>query len=211
MSPLIELGSLLANNSPGTLNASVHAESSGIPVIVSSAGEAELASAFGNAKIAHDERTILRNLGYPQPPTPIYCDNECTIGLAHNALRKKQSKSMDLRWDWLRDRVAQNLFVLPYIRSLQNPADFFTKALPVHRHRELAPLFVHYPTPPPLPPCSLSLHYPHYTLALPTTPPVSSQSYCPITSSTHLFRPQCPYDRHTRHDEDLQHRFLSQP
>ena len=64
------------------------------------------------------------------------------------------SKSMDLRWDWLRDRVAQNLFVLPYIRSLQNPADFFTKALPVHRHRELAPLFVQYPTPPSHP-CSL--------------------------------------------------------
>jgi hypothetical protein len=57
---------------------------------------------------------------------------------------------MDLRWDWLRDRVAQHMFVLPYIRSLQNPADFFTKAkaLPVHRHRELALLFVHYPTPP---------------------------------------------------------------
>jgi hypothetical protein len=59
----------LSDHSPDKLNASVHAESSGIPVIVSSAGEAELASAFGNAKIAHDERTILRNLGYPQPPT----------------------------------------------------------------------------------------------------------------------------------------------
>jgi hypothetical protein len=135
----------LSDHSPDKLNASVHAESSGIPVIVSSAGEAELSSAFGNAKIAHDERTILRNLGYPQPPTPIYCDNECTIGLAHDAIKRKQSKSMDLRWDWLRDRVAQRMFVLPYLRSILNPADFFTKALPVHRHHELAPLFVTYP------------------------------------------------------------------
>jgi len=115
---------------------------------------------------------------------------------------------MDLRWDWLRDRVAQHMFVLPYIRSLQNPADFFTKALPVHRHRELAPLFVHYPTPPH--PCILSLHYPHYTSTLPVTPSVLSPSYCPITTSTHLFRPQRPYDRNTRHD-DLPQRFLSQP
>jgi hypothetical protein len=197
----------LSDHSPGKLNASVHAESSGIPVIVSSAGEAELASAFGNAKIAHDERTILRNLGYPQPPTPIYCDNECTIGLANNALRKKQSKSMDLRWDWLRDRVAQHMFVLPYIRSLQNPADFFTKALPVHRHRELAPLFVHYPPTPH--PCILSLHYPHYTSPLPVTPSVLSPSSCPITSSTHLLRPPRPNDRHNRHG--LPQRFLSQP
>jgi hypothetical protein len=66
----------LSDHSPETLNASVHAESSGTPVVVSSAGEAELASAFGNAKIAHDERTILRNLGYPQPLTLIFCDNE---------------------------------------------------------------------------------------------------------------------------------------
>ena len=197
----------LSDHSPGKLNASVHAESSGIPVIVSSAGEAELASAFGNAKIAHDERTILRNLGYPQPPTPIYCDNECTIGLANNALRKKQSKSMDLRWDWLRDRVAQHMFVLPYIRSLQNPADFFTKALPVHRHRELAPLFVHYPTTPH--PCILSLHYPHYTSPLPVTPSVLSPSSCPITSSTHLLRPPRPNDRNTRHG--IPQRFLFQP
>ena len=141
----------LSDHSPDTLNASTHAESSGIPVVVSSAGEAELASAFGNAKIAHDERTILRNLGYPQPPTPIFCDNECTIGLANDALRKKQSKSMDLRWDWLRDRVAQRMFILPYLRSLLNPADFFTKALPVHRHQELSPLFVTYPPPFPSP------------------------------------------------------------
>jgi hypothetical protein len=138
----------LSDHDPANLNASVHAESSRIPVVVASAGEAELASAFGNAKIGHDERTILRNLGYPQPPTPIFCDNECTIGLAHDVVRKKQSKSMDLRWDWLRDRVAQNMFILPYIRSLLNPADFFTKALPVYRHNELAPLYVSYPTSP---------------------------------------------------------------
>ena len=52
---------------------------------------------------------------------------------------------MDLRWDWLRDRVSQRMFILPYLRSLLNPADFFTKAPPVHRHQELSPLFVTYP------------------------------------------------------------------
>jgi hypothetical protein len=44
--------------------------------------------------------------------------------------------------------VAQNMFILPYIRSLLNPADFFTKALPVYRHNELAPLYVSYPPSP---------------------------------------------------------------
>ncbi len=175
----------LSDHSPDKLNASVHAESSGIPVIVSSAGEAELSSAFGNA----NECTILRNLGYTQPPTPIYCDNECTIGLAHDAIKRKQSKSMDLRWDWLRDQVAQRMFVLPYLRSLLNPADFFTKALPVHRHQELAPLFVTYPT-----------SHVYLILLLSTIlqiffhlPP--SFSLRP-TSSPHSTFPRVPYVRH---------------
>ncbi len=41
----------LSDHDPAHLNASIHAESSRIPVVVASAGEAELASAFGNAKI----------------------------------------------------------------------------------------------------------------------------------------------------------------
>ncbi len=49
----------LSDHSPDKLNAAVHAESSGIPVVVNSADDAELSSAFGNAKIAHDARTIL--------------------------------------------------------------------------------------------------------------------------------------------------------
>jgi hypothetical protein len=138
----------LSDHDPTTLTASIRGESSRIPVVVASAGEAELASAFGNAKIGHDEWTILRNLGYIQPPTPIFCDNESTIGLAHDAVRKKQSKSTDLRWDWLHYRVAQNMFILPFIRSLLNPTDFFTKALPVHRRNDFAPLFVSYPPSP---------------------------------------------------------------
>jgi hypothetical protein len=52
--------------------------------------------------------------------------------------------------------VAQNMFILPYIRSLLNPADFFTKALPVYRHNELAPLYVSYP-PQPLFPITILL------------------------------------------------------
>jgi hypothetical protein len=44
---------------------------------------------------------------------------------------------MDLRWDWLHDRVAQNMFVLPYIRSLL-----------IYRHNELVPLYVSDPPSP---------------------------------------------------------------
>jgi hypothetical protein len=37
------------------------------------------------------------------------------------------------------------MFVLPYIRSLLNPADFFTKAHPIHHHATMTKFFVKYP------------------------------------------------------------------
>jgi hypothetical protein len=48
--------------------------------------------------IATNERQILANMGHPQPPTPIFCDNEVAIGLAtdsrqHQRTSKCQSQS----------------------------------------------------------------------------------------------------------------------
>jgi hypothetical protein len=45
-------------------------------VVVSFVVEAEIAGVFAAARIALDERHILADLGHPQPPTIIYCDNE---------------------------------------------------------------------------------------------------------------------------------------
>jgi hypothetical protein len=49
------------------------------------------------------------------------------------------SKSIDMRFHWLRYRVRQGQFDIIYVPGLQNIADFFTKALPVARHKLLAP------------------------------------------------------------------------
>jgi hypothetical protein len=116
---------------------SVH--STRIPVVCSFVAEAEYAGIFAAARIADDERRILHNMGHPQPPTPIYCDNECAVGLANDVLTPKMSKSIDMRFHWLKDRVKQGQFQIFHIPGLQNAADFLTKSLPVARHRLLAP------------------------------------------------------------------------
>ena len=46
---------------------------------------------------------------------------------------------MDMRFFWLRDRMAQQQFVVEHIPGQHNVADFFTKSLPVQRHKQLAP------------------------------------------------------------------------
>jgi hypothetical protein len=124
---------------PVFINHPVSAHSTRIPVVCSFSGEAEYGGVYAAARIATEERRILANMGHPQPPTPLYCDNECAIGLASDTITPKMSKSIDMRFHWLRDRVRQGQFVIKYVPGLQNIADFFTKALPVARHKLLAP------------------------------------------------------------------------
>ncbi len=84
---------------------------------------------------------MLEDLGYPQPPTVIHCDNEVAVGLAQNqkSVKPKLSKSCDMRLHWLQDRVARLQYVVRHIPGAINVADYFTKPLPVHRHKFLAP------------------------------------------------------------------------
>jgi hypothetical protein len=103
--------------------------------------EAEIAGVFAAARIVLDERQILADLGHPQPPTVTYCDNECAIGLVNRTMTPKFSKSLDMCFNWLRDRVDQGQFRIVFVPGVLNLADFFTKSLPVGRHTSMAPFF----------------------------------------------------------------------
>ena len=82
-------------------------------------------------------RTILSDLGYPQPPTIIMCDNTCAIGIAMHtvSIKQKHSNAIDMRFHWVRDRVRQGQFVIAYIKSADNVADYFTKNLDPLKHK----------------------------------------------------------------------------
>ena len=80
--------------------------------------------------------------------TPTLADNLCAIGLATLIVRPKKSKSIDMRSDWIVDRGKQQLFTVHKILGTSNLADFFTKILPVARHKFLITLLLgHRPLP----------------------------------------------------------------
>ena len=89
-------------NDPDFVNAPISVHSTGIPIVCSSVQEAEYAGTFAAAKIGAGERQVLENLGYPQPPTVIHCDNEVAVGLAQKSVKPKLSKSCDMRLHWRR-------------------------------------------------------------------------------------------------------------
>jgi hypothetical protein len=123
---------LSRRNDRGFVNAPISVHSTGIPVVCSSVQESEYCGTFGAAKIATGERQVLEDLGYPQPPTVIHCDNEVAVALAQKTVKAKLFKSCDMRLHWLQDRVAQQQFIVRHVPGIYNVSDYFTK--PVHRH-----------------------------------------------------------------------------
>jgi hypothetical protein len=88
----------LGDHTPNFLNSPLHCMSTIIPVVVASAGEAELAALFAYMQILIMLCSTLTNLGHPQPCTPVWCDNEFVKGLCESSVRPKKSKSMDVRF-----------------------------------------------------------------------------------------------------------------
>jgi hypothetical protein len=135
--PLISHHPLLVDH-----NAPLHVFCQRILVLVASVAEAEYAAAFGGGQVLVELTLTLTNLGQPQQSPPLlFVDNECAIGLADSSVRPKKSKSIDMRLDWIKERVGQNFFHLVFLPGLINPADFFTKILPVYRHIAALPFF----------------------------------------------------------------------
>lgn len=122
-------------DTPPPFNDAILVTSSIIPNVMSSATEAETGALFYNAKEATVLRITLEAMGHPQPPTPIQTDNACAAGIVNDTVKQRRSKAMDMRFYWIRDRVAQGDFLIHWRRGTDNLADYFTKHHSPAHHR----------------------------------------------------------------------------
>ena len=88
-------------------------------------------------------RQALIELGHPQPPTPLITDNETAANLSNNNLNQKHSKSMDMRFYWIKDRVSQKQFTVSWKPGSENLADYYTKIQPEEHTLKMRPIYIH--------------------------------------------------------------------
>ena len=112
-------------------------------VVVSSAAEAELAALFMTGKQCIPLRQALIELGHPQPATPLITDNETAANLSNDNLKQKHSKSMDMRFYWIKDRVKQKQFDVFWRSGKHNLADYHTKIHPEDHTIKMRPIYIH--------------------------------------------------------------------
>ena len=115
-----------------------------IDAVMSSAAEAELGALFINAKEAVHLRRILSEMGHAQPRTPIQTDNSIAEGVINSRVPPKQTKAMNMRFEWLLDREQQGEFKIYWKPGKRNLADYFKKHHPLSHHRNMRGEFLNH-------------------------------------------------------------------
>ncbi|KAJ9557664.1 hypothetical protein OSB04_012278 [Centaurea solstitialis] len=91
-------------------------------------------------------RWLLSDMGAPQKsPTPLWCDNNSAIQIAHNDVFHERTKHIEIDCHFVRQHVVRNTIRLHPISTLDQPADIFTKAHLPGRFRELSPVHAQIP------------------------------------------------------------------
>jgi hypothetical protein len=131
------------NDPPPPTNGALHILSSIMPMVLSSATEAELGALFYNAKDACMLRTTLTEMGHPQPATPIQTDNAVAAGISNDNVKQRRSKAIDMRFYWIKDRVKNGEFLIHWRKGIDNAADYFTKHHSPSHHRLMRSHYLH--------------------------------------------------------------------
>jgi hypothetical protein len=80
----------------------------------------------------------LEELGHPQPKTMVHCNNAITIGIASNTVKSQHSRSMEMRYFWVCDKIAQDAYNVKWHREQENFADYQSKHYPGAHHQAYA-------------------------------------------------------------------------
>lgn len=78
-------------------------------------------------------RQFLLDIGKPQNTVTLKIDSQSAIKLIHNPVFHKRSKHIDVRYNFIREKVELKIINIEYVESSYQLADFLTKALPLSR------------------------------------------------------------------------------
>ena len=129
-------------SSQPTLNAPIHIECTLLKHVVLSVAEAEIGALFHNAKTAIHIRKMLEALGHRQQTIRIKTDNSTAESYCNKTLKEKRSKSWDMRWWWLQDKIKNKEFHVYLDKGKNNYVYYHTKHFPPLYHQQIRPKYI---------------------------------------------------------------------
>ena len=101
------------------------------PTIALSSCESEIMAASEAAKEAVYLDRFVEELGYKSVKEPVHLslDNKAAIDSSYNPENHARTKHIDRRHYFIRELVEDGRLVVPFVSTVDNYADFFTKPL----------------------------------------------------------------------------------
>ncbi len=130
------------------INGAFHVSTNVIRFVVASAAEAKLGALFHNCQAGIIFRSILEDMGHAQPKTPVHCDNATALSIANQTVKRQRSRSMEMRFFWISDKCAQDMYALHWHPGQENLADYQSKHHAGAHHTKVRPWYLHEPNSP---------------------------------------------------------------
>ena len=111
--------------------------------MAASAAEAELGALYLNVKQGRIIRLALEEMGHPQPPTPINCDNLTTTGIVNGTVKRQRSRSMEKNYFYVIDQVDNKQFIVEWYPGHENLGDYISKHHDERHHKEVRNIYLH--------------------------------------------------------------------
>ena len=81
-------------------------------------------------------RGLFGELSLHQEVTTIYCDSQSAIHLTKYQMYHERMKHIDIKYYFIRDTIVENKVLIQKINTKDNPANMFTKTLPVYKFKQ---------------------------------------------------------------------------
>jgi hypothetical protein len=115
------------NGEPICLNRAFHVSLLIMKFVMASAAQAELGALYHNCQTGIIFRLTLVKMGHTQPRAPAHYNNATAVGIANNSIKRQCSGSMEMRFFWVGDKIAQNMYDLSWHPGQDNLADYQSK------------------------------------------------------------------------------------
>ena len=125
------------------LNGPIHSVLQIMPNVMGSAAKADIGASYINGQEDIPIRTLIRELGQPQPATPIQVNSSTANGFSNGTVKLKRSKAIDMRFYWIRDRTSQGQFLIYCQPGITNLGNYHTKHHSPAHHQLMLPTYLH--------------------------------------------------------------------
>jgi hypothetical protein len=82
-------------------------------------------------------------MGHLQPKILVHCNNAMAVGIANKTIKRQHFRSMEMRFFWIGDNVAQEMYALNWHPGQENLADYQNKHHVGSHHVAVRPWYLH--------------------------------------------------------------------